>query len=153
MRRIAVLVVVDILFRRHISDNFQILKYNLDSFLASVKYAVSDHFRWSWGGSRVVQEICRNHSNFFPNLISQGEIRINSTNCTKLHSHCGRLPCHVLPNMPAGNVRCITFHWLRWIIFWETWQENRPQLITRPANSFNSKSKDIVKFSNLCSRQ
>ena len=48
-------------------------------------------------------------------------IRINSTNCTKLHSHCGRLPCHVLPNMrAAGNVRSINFQWLRWIIFWES---------------------------------
>ena len=38
------------------------------------------------------------------------EIRINSTNYTKLHSHCGRLPCHVLPNLSAaGNVRCKNF--------------------------------------------
>ena len=84
---------------------------------------------------------------------SLGEIWIISTNCTKLHSHCSRLPCHVLPKMPAGNVRRITFHWLWWIIFCKIRQENRSQLINRSATAFNSKSKDTAKFSNLCSRQ
>ena len=40
-----------------------------------------------------------------------GEIQINSTNnyCTNLHSHCGHLPCHVLPNMRAGKCEMHNF--------------------------------------------
>ena len=49
----------------------------------------------------MVHFVCR----VFSLESSVDEIRINSTNYTKLHSHCARLPCHVLPNMPAaGNV-------------------------------------------------
>ena len=55
---------------------------------------------------------------------SVGEI--NSTNCTKLHARCGRLPCHDLPNMPAENVRYITFQWLRWIILRNMTRESVP---------------------------
>ena len=31
------------------------------------------------------------------------DIRINWTKCTSLHSHVGRPPCHVLPNMRAAR--------------------------------------------------
>ena len=52
MRRIAVLVVVVSLFHRHTSDKFQEaiswrLTWRLFLHYRSLKYVVSDHFRWS----------------------------------------------------------------------------------------------------------
>ena len=85
---------------------------DLCDFPVSVECSNSKrHFVWAWLKRFPWLNFSMVHFVYrvFSLESSVVEIPINSTNCTKLHSHCGRLPCHVLPNMGAGNVRCITF--------------------------------------------